>query len=294
MCAWYFRMSVAFILLAASGVVMAGSPVETALPKTAEPDASLVYKQVPEAALSLFIFRPEGWTPADRRPAFLFFFGGGWSGGSPRRLMPFARHFAELGMVGICADYRVKSRHGAMPAQCVEDAKSAVRWLRLHATEQGIDPHRIVVGGDSAGGHLAASTAMISGFEAPNESTEISSAADALILFNPVLDAVAEERNDGRVGGLELARKLSPNHQIRPHLPPALVLHGTSDKRVPFRQAEIFAEQMKLAGNDVVLWPARGGEHSFWVKSPWREDVLTPMEGFLMARGFLPASSPQP
>ena len=64
-------------------------------------------------------------------------------------------------MVAIAADYRVHKRHGAMIADCVSDAQSAIRWVRVHADRLGVDPERIAAGGGSAGGHLAASTAVI-------------------------------------------------------------------------------------------------------------------------------------
>lgn len=252
------------------------------------PDASFVYKQVGEAGLELFVFKPAGWRASDTRPAIVFFYGGGWGSGDITRLMPYARHFATLGLVAVCADYRVKSRFGTGPEACVEDGKSAVRWLRGHAAELGIDPRRIVAAGDSAGGHVAASTAIVPGFEAAGEGTAISSAANALVLLNPVLDAVYEEERDGRVGSIELATAISPNHHLRPGLPPSFVLHGTADPRVPITQAQQFVAGMTAAGNRAELWSAAGGSHSFWTLEPWKTDVLPPIRAFLRSIGFLP------
>src|ERR1700733_10765315 len=93
----------------------------------------------------------------------------------------------------IRADYWVKSRHDVTPDACVEDAKSAVRWLRQNAAMLGIDPDRIVASGGSAGGHIAACTAC-PGLDAEGEDLQVSSRPNALLLFNPVLrfDGVAE------------------------------------------------------------------------------------------------------
>ena len=90
-------------------------------------------------------------------------------------------------MVAVRADYRVKSRHGVTPKECVEDAKSAVRWIHQNAATLGVDPSRIVAAGGSAGGHIAACTALAPGLDAPDEDLSISSKPNALVLFNPVL-----------------------------------------------------------------------------------------------------------
>lgn len=263
------------------------------LPEQARPTHTEIYKKVGDVSLRMFLFRPADWRPSDSRPAIVFFFGGGWGGGDVRRLMPYAEYLAARGMVAACVDYRVKSRHKTTPAECVEDAKSAIRWLRANAAGQGVDPQRIVAAGDSAGGHLAACTALAEGFDyAGDPLAGVSAEANALVLFNPVLDAVAEEKRDGRIGSLELARSMSPNLLVRPGLPPTLVLHGTHDRRVPFQQAEVFFERMRAVGNEVVLWPAQGVGHSFWTQSPWREAVLQPIEAFLGSHGYLPAPAP--
>ena len=91
-------------------------------------------------------------------------------------------------MVAICAEYRIKSKHGTTPFECVDDGKSAVRWIREHADDLGIDPNKIVAAGGSAGGHVAACTAVINGYETNSENMDISSKPNALVLFNPVID----------------------------------------------------------------------------------------------------------
>jgi acetyl esterase/lipase len=72
-------------------------------------------------------------------------------------------------MVAMVADYRVKSRNNVTANKCVADAKSAIRWVREHASELGVDPNKIAAGGGSAGGHLAAATATLSKFDEANE-----------------------------------------------------------------------------------------------------------------------------
>ena len=87
------------------------------------------------------------------------------------------------------ADYRVSSRHGTQVVHCVADGKSAVRWIRANAKRLGVDAERIAAGGGSAGGHVAACTGVISGLDAPDEDTSLSSVPNAMALFNPRREA---------------------------------------------------------------------------------------------------------
>ena len=148
---------------------------------------SFVYKKARQADLEIVVHVPPGWKETDKRPAIVFFFGGGWENGTIKQFEPQAGHLASRGMVAARADYRVKSRQGVTPKECVEDAKSAVRWMRQNAAKLGIDPNRIVAAGGSAGGHIAACTALTPGLDAEGEDTKISSKPNALVLFNPVL-----------------------------------------------------------------------------------------------------------
>ncbi|MEM8713895.1 MAG: alpha/beta hydrolase fold domain-containing protein, partial [Planctomycetota bacterium] len=77
---------------------------------------------------------------------------------------------------------------GPRPTTCVEDGKSAVRWIREHAAEIGVDPGRLAAGGGSAGGHVAAAIATVNGFNADQDDLSVSCVPEALVLFNPVFD----------------------------------------------------------------------------------------------------------
>ena len=232
-----------------------------------------IYKTVGDVKLALYIFEPAGHTSSDQSPAIVFFFGGGWTSGTPRQFEQQCRYLASRGMVAMTADYRVFSRHGTLAVKCVEDAKSAIRWVRANAKRLGIDPKRIAAGGGSAGGHIAACAGIIDNFDAPGEEKSISSVPNALVLFNPALvlggmkgqepvKAGRLERIENRLGTEPEA--LSPAHHVRKGAPPTLVLHGNADNVVPYRTAEVFAEAMKKAGNRCELIGCENQGHGFF------------------------------
>src|SRR5579871_6255350 len=114
---------------------------------------TFTYTKTKQADLEIIVHFPPNWKETDMRPGIVFFFGGGWENGTIRAFEPQARYLASRGMVTARADYRVKSRHGVTPKECVDDARSAMRWLRENAGKLGVDPNRIVASGGSAGGH---------------------------------------------------------------------------------------------------------------------------------------------
>lgn len=257
-----------------------------------------VYKKVGEVELKLWIFSPEGHKTEDRRPAAVFFFGGGWRSGNPGQFENQCRYLASRGMVAAAADYRVASRHGVKAVSCVADAKSAVRWLRANAARLGIDTNRIAAGGGSAGGHLAACTGVVEGFDEESEDRAVSSVPNAMLLFNPALvlaptGALTLDLTDRM--GVEAA-KLSPFHQVRPGAPPALVLHGKADTTVPYATAELFAEAMKKAGNRAELEGYEGQGHGFFNHGRGGNHLylatVQRMDDFLRSLGWLEAKPP--
>lgn len=253
----------------------------------AEEVKSFVYKKTPQTELALTTYLPGDWKPEDRRPAIVFFFGGGWTNGKTTQFEPQAKHLAGRGMVAMCADYRVKSRHGVKPDACVEDAKSAIRWVRQHAKELGIDPERIVAAGGSAGGHLAACTGICPGLDAAEEDRNISSKPSALVLFNPALDFSAANLA-ARVGGDEkLVNALSPTKQLAKDSPPTLLLFGTSDPLLA--QGEAFMKRSQELGHHAEMFLAEDVGHGFFNREPWLEKTTQRMDAFLVAQGYLPA-----
>ncbi|MFO0977673.1 MAG: alpha/beta hydrolase [Planctomycetaceae bacterium] len=240
-----------------------------------------VYKKVGERELCLWRIRTDAAasTPDDQSktklPCIVFFFGGGWTSGSPEQFLPQARYLASRGMAAFVADYRVASRDQVKAAACVEDAKSAVRYLRANAEQLQIDPDRICAAGGSAGGHIACATALLPGFEVANEKLDVSSAPNALALFNPAVVLAplpglpvpkeAEQKMSSlkdRLGAEPEA--MSPAHHVRAGLPPVIIFHGRADSTVNVKTVEKFAELMESSGNRCDLKLYDGAPHGFF------------------------------
>ncbi len=226
-----------------------------------KPD-SLVYKVIDTTKLVMEFSYPRNVIEGTKYPAIVFFFGGGWKGGTIDQFKPHAKFFAERGMIGIVVDYRVRGRQGTTPFEAVKDAKSAIRFLREHANELQIDPDRIVASGGSAGGHLAAATGIISGLEEENEDLRVSSKPNALVLFNPVFDNGPNGYGYDRIG--DRYREISPLHNISAGDPPTVVFLGTNDKLIPVSTAEDFKRKMEKNGNRCDLFLYEGQNHGFF------------------------------
>lgn len=229
------------------------------------PSREVVYKKVGERELHLYVFEPQGHQPGDRRPCFVTIHGGGWVGLTPRRQYPAAVYFAKLGMVAISVEYRLASKgSGSDVFDCVKDARSAMRYVRAHAAEFGIDPDRIVANGGSAGGHLAAGTALFEGIDEAGEDTAVSPIPNALVLYFPVIDTSARGYGNVKIG--PRWQEISPLHRVRPGVPPSILFHGTGDTVTPFQGAREFTEAMQAAGNRCELVVNEGGVHGYFMR----------------------------
>jgi acetyl esterase/lipase len=190
-------------------------------------------------------------------------------------------------MVAMSAEYRVKSKHGTSPRECVKDGKSAIRWIRLHANELGIDPRRLAAGGGSAGGHVAAATATVDGFNQEGEDRSISCRPNALVLFNPVFDNGPVGYGYDRVK--EYWEQFSPMHNISENTPPTIVFLGTKDKLIPVATAERYKKLMAGKGCrcDLHLYKDQG--HGFFNYRNKKYYAATVIEAdkFLVSLGYL-------
>jgi acetyl esterase/lipase len=248
------------------------------------PPDSLVYKTTLQGELKMYLTYPENWKTDGNYPAMVFFFGGGWRGGNIDHFKTQAEYFASRGMVTARADYRVLNRHGTTPEKCVEDGKSAIRWIRENAKELGLDPNRIVASGGSSGGHVAACTWTVDGFEAEGDNLTVSSKPDLLVLFNPVMNTT-HERIVERLDSEEIARMISPNDHLSSETPPMIMFFGSED--ILIEDAYTTLEISSELGNHAELWIAEGEKHGFFNQSPWNEWTIFLADSFLKQQGYL-------
>jgi acetyl esterase/lipase/lysophospholipase L1-like esterase len=219
--------------------------------------------------LKLHIYKPTE-VSGKKLPCIVFFFGGGWTGGSPKQFYQQSDYFKRRGVIAISAQYRTMNSHKVHPSVCVADAKSAIRWVRKNAEKLGVDPNRIIAGGGSAGGHVAAATGVLEGLEDPKDDLGVSSVPNAMVLFNPVLDTTVKGYGSRKVQGADKT-VLSPCHHVRKGIAPTIIFYGTKDTTVPYENAVRFTKLMSEAGNTCKLVSFEGRNHGFFNSSWFRK-----------------------
>ncbi len=294
-------MKYSFLFLFTTALASAQDVAKPANPP-ADYDQVAIYKTVDGTDLPLYVYFPQDHTPEAKVAAIVFYFGGGWNGGSPSQFEQHCKYLANRGMVAITVEYRVRSRHNVKVERCISDARSALRWVRGQADQLGIDSNRIASGGGSAGGHLAAMVALTDEFDDPREDLKIRATPDAMVLFNPAMllaphnslpkavNARLEEASD------RLKRRFEgPAQWAHPYAfagktqPPCIMFFGTADRLLD--GAEAFRNVSTAADNrcEIKTWPDQG--HGFF--NTGREDgkyyrlTVTEMDRFLVSVGFL-------
>lgn len=243
--------------------------------------SSFVYKEIDGISLEMIVYKPE-ISSTMKLPAIVFYFGGGWVNGTTSQFEMQAEYLVSRGIVVVCPDYRIKSKHNTSPFESVKDARSAMRYLKQHGSELGIDTSKIVASGGSAGGHLAAGTAILNEINESSDNLTIPATPFAMVLFNPVVDTGERGYGQGKMGGHEF--EISPVHQITFGVPPTLIMHGKDDKTVLFENVVRFKHSMIQQGNKCTLKAYRKQGHGFFNfnKKPNRfKKTLKNTESFL-------------
>ena len=242
----------------------------------------ILYKSTNEGELNLFIYKPSEFDIKKKYSCIVFFHGGGWNSGNPEQFQRQSRYFASRGMVAVSVEYRIRNKHGTSPIQAMEDAKSAIRFIRSNARLLSIDPSKIAAAGGSAGGHLAAVAGNIDLFNNSDEDLTISSKPNLLILYNPVIDFGTRKWL-----WINNPSDASPIHNISKGSPPTIILTGTNDKIVPVESIMNYKKIMESIGSrcDVILY--EGAEHAFFNTGEDFVDTLYRTDVFLKSLEYI-------
>ena len=247
----------------------------------------ILYKKIDTTQLYLTVYPSIIKEPTKKSPAIVFFFGGGWNNGTVKQFEQQALYFSQRGMVCVLVDYRVREKQKTTPFESLKDAKSAIRYIREHANELQIDPSKIVASGGSAGGHLAAATAIINDYNESTDNTAISCVPDALVLFNPVFDNGPGGYGYERIG--EAYKNFSPLHNIKSGTPPTIVFLGDKDHLVPVETAKYYKIIMEKVKSRCDLFVYEGQGHGFfnYKNLEYYKKTVSETDTFLQSIGFL-------
>lgn len=281
---------------------IAGSEV----PATVQALRDITYVQRDGRALQLDLYLPK--VRSTRIPGVVFVHGGGWRTGVRANFAPMAIRMAERGYAAATVSYRL-SPEAAYPA-AIHDVKAALRWMRAHAGDYGIDPARLAVAGGSAGGQIASLVGVTNGLARfdPDAGNAVSSAAQAIVNIDGLSDFTSVEARKyeddpakqpssagawfgGRYADKEaLWREASPTFYVHAATPPILFI-GSGQARFSVGRQEMMAK-LDAAGVParVVLLPDT--PHSFWLFDPWLAPTVEATVRFLDEQ--LRARAPDP
>ncbi len=247
----------------------------------------ILYKQIDSIKLFMEVYHPETIETAKKYPAMVFFFGGGWNGGSIKQFEPHAKYFSQRGMICFLVDYRVKNRQQTTPFESLKDAKSAIRFIREEADELYIDTSKIVTAGGSAGGHLAAATALINDYNEKTDNMSVSCIPNALVLFNPVIDNGPGGYGYDRIG--DDYKSFSPLHNIKNGAPPTILFLGTNDNLIPVETAKYYQKIMEKVSSRCELHLYEGQGHGFfnYKNFDYYKKTVSEADEFLQSLGYL-------
>ena len=238
-----------------------------------------------EAKLDLYL--PRNLT--EPSPTLVYIHGGGWVQGSKEvstlRLLP----YLEMGWSVVNVEYRLA--HTSLAPAAVEDCLCALRWIIRNAEEYNLDPNRIVVSGNSAGGHLSLTTGMLpasAGLDRQCPGDEELKVA-AIVNWYGITDVgdLLEGPNIRRwavawMGSMddrhEIAKRVSPLTYVRPGLPPILSIHGDADPLVPYNHAVQLHKALTEVGVPNQLLTIPGGKHGGFTRTEILKAYTTILE----------------
>ncbi|MGJ8672272.1 alpha/beta hydrolase [Rubritalea sp.] len=248
---------------------------------------TIVYKRSEQGDLVLHCFYPSDHNKNDHRCAVVLFHGGKWDQSMSTQFAPQALNFASYGAVGITVEYRTSTKHATTPMDAINDAQTAILWIRKNNRFLGIDPEKIVAGGSGSGAHLALCAAMHKKIE---HDGFFSGAPNALILWSAIIDTSKSGIGHDLFPNKRDARRTSPTKNIRRKLPPMLFFHGNADPVTPVAAVDKFCQRLRSKRNIARFFPFSRATHSFFnfnVNQQYFVQTLDNAEGFLIEQGFL-------
>ena len=251
-----------------------------------------VYKTVDTFKLKVDIFYTSQSFERENNTAIVFFHGGGWAYGTPGEFFTTCERYAKMGIVTFSVDYRLSIENGITPSKTISpiesvmDAKSAMRWVRENSGKFHIDRNKIVAAGQSAGGHLALSTAMIEDYNEKSDNLSISCSPNAVLLFSACVNAVEGWCDRLLADRRDKIWSISPAHNVKKGLPPMIEFHGTDDEQVPKWTVQFFENAMEKEDNYFELHMYEGRKHYLGEGNPkytryYDEDILNVTDDFL-------------
>jgi acetyl esterase/lipase len=247
----------------------------------------VLYKQIDTTQLFLEIYHPDKMDSAEKYPAMVFFFGGGWKKGNRTHFLNHAKYFSKRGLVCFLVDYRTRDKNQTTPFESLKDAKSAIRFIRKNASDFNIDANKILASGGSAGGHLAAATALIEEYNEDSDDLSVSCVPKALVLFNPVIDNGPGGYGFERIGSEY--KNFSPLHNLKKGTPATIIFLGTNDNLIPVETAEYYKTVMEKVGSRCDLKLYEGEGHGFFNYNKFDnyKKTVFAADQFLQSLGYL-------
>jgi len=247
----------------------------------------VLYKKVDSSKLFMEVLFPDTVNRLRNYPAIVFFHGGGWQGGTKDQFYNQAQYFSKRGLVCFLVDYRTENKNHTTPFESLKDAKSSIRFIRKNAHDFYVDPTKIIASGGSAGGQLAAATALINDYNEASDDLSISCKPNALILFNPVIDNGPGGYGYERIG--DKYKNFSPLHNITKGAPPTIIFLGTNDVLIPVETVQYYKKVMEKVKSTCVLKLYDGQGHGFFNYSHFDNYKSTLFESdiFLQSLGYL-------
>ncbi len=256
------------------------------------------YKTIDTSELKIDIFYTNQTFAKKNNTAIVFFHGGGWAYGTPDEFFTTCERYAKMGIVTFSVEYRLSIDNGVTPSktispiECVMDARSAMRWVRANALKLHIDENKIIASGQSAGGQLALSTAMIDDYNEKSDNLNISCHPNAVMLFSSCVNTV-----EGWCDMLLADRRtkiwsISPFHHVKKGLPPMIEFHGTDDEQVPKWTVQYFQSAMEKEGNYFEQHMYEGRKHYLGDGNPkytryFDDEILKVADDFLRKFKYL-------